>query len=176
MIGSDWIRTEALDSFFDAFSSREPVSTSLENAIDASNAALIAARAALPRLAPIRPDRAGYVVEGAVDQFGDQQAAVIDRPRHRRPALRNRLEADAAVIGLVANQDDEAMPLRLGIAQRTIEQHATDAALPERRLDRQRPEHQGRRIADADRQLPHRADQQCADPCREGEIEQMIDM
>ena len=68
------------------------------------------------------------------------------------------------------------MALRLGIAQRAIEQHAADAALPERRLDRQRPEHQGRRIADADRQLPHRADQQRADPCREGEIEQMIDM
>jgi hypothetical protein len=33
MIGSDWIRTEALDSRFDAFSSREPVSTSLENAL-----------------------------------------------------------------------------------------------------------------------------------------------
>src|SRR5882672_7089126 len=33
MIGSDWIRTEALDSCFDAFSLREPVSTSLENAL-----------------------------------------------------------------------------------------------------------------------------------------------
>src|ERR1700722_6075709 len=33
MIGSDRIRTEALDSCFDAFSSREPVSTSLENAL-----------------------------------------------------------------------------------------------------------------------------------------------
>ena len=34
MIGSDRIRTEALDSCFDAFSSREPVPTSLENAMD----------------------------------------------------------------------------------------------------------------------------------------------
>src|ERR1700730_3806258 len=33
MIGSDSIRTDALDSCFDAFSSREPVSTSLENAL-----------------------------------------------------------------------------------------------------------------------------------------------
>jgi short-subunit dehydrogenase len=31
--GPDWIRTEALYSCFDAFSSREPVSTSLENAL-----------------------------------------------------------------------------------------------------------------------------------------------
>ncbi|QUS38489.1 hypothetical protein RPMA_06320 [Tardiphaga alba] len=34
MIGSDRIRTEALDSCFDAFSSREPESTSLENALE----------------------------------------------------------------------------------------------------------------------------------------------
>jgi hypothetical protein len=33
IFGSDWIRTEALNSCFDAFSSREPVSTSLENAM-----------------------------------------------------------------------------------------------------------------------------------------------
>src|SRR6201994_2169198 len=33
IFGSDWIRTDALDSCFDAFSSREPVSTSLENAL-----------------------------------------------------------------------------------------------------------------------------------------------
>jgi hypothetical protein len=33
MIGSDWIRTEALDCSFDAFSSREPASTSLETAL-----------------------------------------------------------------------------------------------------------------------------------------------
>ena len=33
LIGSDRIRTEGLDSCLDAFFSREPVSTSLENAI-----------------------------------------------------------------------------------------------------------------------------------------------
>jgi hypothetical protein len=32
--GSDFIRTETLDLCIDAFSSREPVSTSLENALD----------------------------------------------------------------------------------------------------------------------------------------------
>ena len=60
--------------------------------------------------------------------------------------------------------------------QRAIEQRAADAAAAKRRLDRQRPEQQGRRVADADRQLPHRADQQRADPGRERQIEQMIDM
>jgi hypothetical protein len=68
------------------------------------------------------------------------------------------------------------MALRLGIPQRAIQQHAADASLSERRLDRQRAEHQGRRIADADRQLAHRADQQRADSGREREVEQVVDM
>ena len=119
-----------------------------------------AATAGLARLAPVRPDIAGDALERALDQFHDQQAAVIDRTRHGRPPLRNGLEADTAVIRFVADQDDEAMALGLGVLQRAVEQHAADAAAAERRLDRQRPEHQGRRVADADRQLPHRADQQ----------------
>ena len=68
------------------------------------------------------------------------------------------------------------MSLGLGVPQRTIEQQAPDAAAAERRLDRQRPEHQGRRVADADRQLAHRADHQRADPRRERQVEQMVDM
>src|SRR5215204_3781226 len=130
-------------------------------------------RATLPRLAPVRPDIAGDAFEAALDQLCYQEAAVIDRTRHGRAPLRYDLEADAAVIGLVADQNDQAMALGLGIPQRAIEQHAADAALSERRLDRQGPEHQGRRVADADRQLPHGADQQCAYPRREREVEQM---
>ena len=53
---------------------------------------------------------------------------------------------------------------------------AAYAAAAKWRLDRQRPEHQGRRVADADRQLADRADQQRADPRRERQIEQVIDM
>ena len=68
------------------------------------------------------------------------------------------------------------MSLGLGIPERTVEQHAPDTAAAERRLDRQRPEHQGRRIADADRQLAHRADHQRTDPRRERQVEQMIDV
>jgi hypothetical protein len=37
--GSDRIKTEALDSCFDAFSSREPASTSLENALKSAQKA-----------------------------------------------------------------------------------------------------------------------------------------
>src|SRR3984893_9852575 len=64
----------------------------------------------LPRLAPVRVDRAGNAGERAFDEFRHQEAAVVDRSRHARPPLRNSLEADAAVIGLVADQQHEAMP------------------------------------------------------------------
>ena len=68
------------------------------------------------------------------------------------------------------------MSLRLRFAERAIEQRAADPAAAERRLDRQRPEQQRRRVADADRQLPDRADQQRADAGGKGQLEQMIDM
>src|SRR3954471_5136675 len=79
------------------------------------------------RLAPVRADRAGNAVEGAVDEFSDQEAAVIHRAGHGRPSLRNRLETDAAVIGFVADQNNQAMALLFRILQRAIEQHAPDA-------------------------------------------------
>src|SRR3977135_605841 len=63
----------------------------------------------LPRKTPVRPDRAGDVGERAVDQFGDQQALVIHRPGHLYPAFWNHLEAEAAVVGLVADQQHQTM-------------------------------------------------------------------
>src|SRR4029450_6771287 len=86
-----------------------------------------ASPSALPRLAPVRPDIAGDTVEGALHQFRDQQAAVIDRTRHDRAPLRYDLEADPSVIGFVADQDHQAMALDLGVLQRAIQQHAADA-------------------------------------------------
>ena len=105
---------------------------------------------ALSRHAPVRPDRSGNIRERAIDEFGHQQAAVVDRSRHGRPALRNGLEADAAVIGFVADQHHEAMPFCFGILQRAIQQRAADAAAAKRRLDRQRPQQQRLGIADAE--------------------------
>src|SRR5262245_17809104 len=130
----------------------------------------------LLRLAPVRPDRAGDAVERAFDEFGDQHAAVIDRARHGHPALCHHLETDAAIIELVADEDDEAVSGLLRIRQRVVEQRTPHAAASERRLDRQRPQQQRRRIADADRQLPDRADQKRANPRGEGKVEQVIDM
>ena len=63
-----------------------------------------------------------------------------------------------------------------GVGQSAIQQRAADAAAAERRLDRQRPQHQGLGVADADRQLPHRAHQQGSDPGGKRQLEQMVDM
>ena len=68
------------------------------------------------------------------------------------------------------------MALRLRLFQRTFEQRAADAAVAERRLDRQRSQQQRGGVADKYRQLPDRADQQRADPRRERQIEPVIDM
>src|ERR1700732_1627931 len=47
---------------------------------------------------------------------------MVYRSRHRHPALRDLLEADAAVVGLIADQQHQAMAFRLGVPQRVIEQ------------------------------------------------------
>ena len=125
---------------------------------------------------PVRADRAGNAGEGALDEFCHQQTVVIDRSGHDRPALRNRLEADAAVIGFVAHQQHQPMAACLGILQRAIEQSPANAAAAKRRLDRQGSKQQRPGLADTDRQLAHRAHQQRSDPGREGQFEQMIDM
>ena len=82
----------------------------------------------LSRLAPVRADGARNAIAGAIDEFGDQQAAVVDRAGHGHPPLRHRLETDAAVIRFVADQNDQAMAFCLRIPERAIEQHAPDAA------------------------------------------------
>jgi hypothetical protein len=77
------------------------------------------------------------------------------------------------VIRLVADQHDQAMALGARVGERACDQRTADAALAERRLDRERPEQQRRRLADADPGEPHRADQQRADARRERQRERM---
>src|SRR3984957_20002179 len=101
---------------------------------------------------------------------------VVDRSRHPRPPLRNGLEADPAVIGLVADQHHEPMSAGFGVLQRAVQQRAANPAAAKRWLYRQRPQQQSRRIADADRQLAHRTNQQRPDPGGERKLEQVIDM
>src|SRR6185437_11873344 len=71
--GSDRIRTEALDSCFDAFSSREPVSTSLENAL------------IKPPGARLEQVAIGFRSDGAAVRVGDADGGII--VRRRRPGL-----------------------------------------------------------------------------------------
>src|ERR1700757_4651308 len=111
------------------------------------SAALVSHHALGAREIPIRADRAGHAVECAAGQLGDQQAVVVDRAGHGCPALRHASEADAAVIGLVADQQDETVPLCLRIAQRAIEQRTPDAVLAKRRLDRQWSPHHALGVA-----------------------------
>jgi hypothetical protein len=82
-------------------------------------------------------------------QLCHQQARRIDRARHLHLAFGNELEAGLGVNRLVANQHHQFMPGGLGVHQRAFDQRAADAALAKRRLDRERPEQQRRRLADA---------------------------
>jgi hypothetical protein len=68
------------------------------------------------------------------------------------------------------------MAFCLRILQRAIQERTADAAAAERRLDGQRPQQQSLGVADQNRQLAHRTHQQRADPGRERQLEQMIDM
>src|SRR4029079_9110452 len=100
---------------------------------------------------PFRSDRAGYVREGRVAQLAHQEARRIDGPRHGPAALGHLLEAELAIIRLVADQDHEVLALGSRLRQRPRDQGLADAAVAERGLDRHRPEEQRRRLADADR-------------------------
>ena len=53
---------------------------------------------------PIRADRTGHTVERTIDEFGEQQTAIVDRAGHDRPSLGDGLESDAAIIGFVTDQ------------------------------------------------------------------------
>src|SRR5579862_1943105 len=111
---------------------------------------------------PLRPHWTGHAVKRAIDELGDQKPRRIDRAGHDGASRRHALEAGFAVIRLVADQEDELVALRRRFLQRPLDQGLADAALAERRLDRQRPEQQRLGFADANRRQPHRADQQRA--------------
>ncbi len=60
---------------------------------------------------PIRQDRAFDAVEGAGHKLRDQEPRRIDRPGHGDLALAMGLKAGLAVVGLVADQNHQAMAL-----------------------------------------------------------------
>src|SRR5580692_4728983 len=122
---------------------------------------------------PLRPHRTGHALKGAIDELGDQNPRRIDRAGHDGAPRRHALEAGFAVIRLVADQDDELVPLRRRFLERALDQGLADAALAERRLDGQRAEQERLGVADANRRQPHRTDQQRAGARRERHVEPM---
>src|SRR5882724_8089884 len=67
-LGSDWIRTELRTSYFDAFSSREPVPTSLENA-------LMTIQPSFPAPSDAAPAEAAARVTPMMEQYLEIKAA-----------------------------------------------------------------------------------------------------
>src|SRR5215831_5597255 len=125
-----------------------------------------------PRL-PLRPDRPRHPRECAFRQLRHQQSVRIDGARHAGLAFGNPPKTCPGVVGLVADQHDQTVALAFCLRECALHQGKPDATSPERRLDRQRTEQQCRDLADADRRQPHGADQQGADPRREGELNEV---
>jgi 3-oxoacyl-[acyl-carrier protein] reductase len=122
MIGSDRIRTEALDSCFDAFSSREPVPTSLENAMDGKRKKRemdlqLRSKTALVTGASIGIGRA---VAKALAREGVRVAAVA-----RRKELLEQLAQEAKAEGV------EIIPVVQDIMQPDAAQQLAEAATSE---------------------------------------------
>ena len=110
--------------------------------------------------APGRPHQAARALERTRHQLARQQPLAGVGAGQGEGAGPLRGEAEAAVIGCIAHQQDSLMTARLRLRERMAHQLAADAALAEFGLDRQRPEQQ-RRPPRAGRDVPqpHGADQ-----------------
>src|ERR1700760_2231737 len=83
IFGSDSIRTEALDSCFDAFSSRKPVSTSLENALMQPQLSRFPAQHRLfTRDAPVIAGQGAAFAERTVARYDERHRISSDRGAH----------------------------------------------------------------------------------------------
>ena len=80
-----------------------------------------------------------------------------------------RREAEAGVVGRVAEQDHRAMATRLRRRERVVHQRGPDAELAAGVIHRQRAEHQRRDAPGADVPQPHGSDQPALAHGREGE-------
>src|SRR5215207_2070581 len=117
---------------------------------------------------------AARLSERALRQFEDEKPRRIDRAGHDELAVRHAPEAEAAVIGLVANEECEGVLRMLARRrERTRHQRRADAALLESRVDSERAEDEPVHRAGAHRRQPHGADEQRPDERREGEVEDM---
>ena len=129
------------------------------------------------------PSRAGSAFDSARRSAAIMPQAPSSAPsRSSRPSSRSRSngpgsdsspvfcgrEAEAGVIGRIAEQDHRAMAARLRRRERVVHQRGADAELAAGSLDRQRAEHQRRYAPGADVPQPHGSDQPALAHGREG--------
>src|SRR3954468_16621501 len=82
-----------------------------------------------------RPDRASRLGKRALDQFGNQEALRVHRARQLELPGRHALEAETAVIGLVADEEHQAVAFAPGGVEGFAHERRADAASLEGRLD-----------------------------------------
>ena len=95
-------------------------------------------RRATRRTLPLTP------VERAFGEFAIEQPVWIDRTREDEPARRHWEKPHFAVIGHVADEQDQPVPGRSRRVERFLHQLFADAPRAEGRIDGQRPQQQGR--------------------------------
>jgi 3-oxoacyl-[acyl-carrier protein] reductase len=122
MIGSDRIRTEALDSCFDAFSSREPVPTSLENAMDSKRK---------KREMDLQLKSKTAVVTGASIGIGRAVAKALAREGVRVAAVARRKELLEQLAQEAKAEGVEIIPVVQDIMQPDAAQQLAEAATSE---------------------------------------------
>ena len=117
---------------------------------------------------PVGGDHAPGAVERAFAQLEAEQPVALERARQRQLAGLGGREAEAGVIGRVAEQDYRAMATRLRRRERVVHQRSPDAELAGGSLHRQRAEHERRDAPDADVPQPHGAHQAALAHGRQG--------
>jgi hypothetical protein len=92
--------------------------------------------AAFNRLASGRDDHAGGAVEPAFDEFDRQETVALDRAGQGERAGLCRREAEAGVVGRIADEHDRAVTEAVGLRQRVAHQESSrrpGSWLPDRR-------------------------------------------
>ena len=102
------------------------------------------------------------VSQRAGNELQAEEARAIDRARQGEALRRRRGEAEARVIGRVADQQDRLMAALGGARDRLAHQARADAEAAMGSSDRERAEHQRVDAAGAHRPEPHRADERVA--------------
>jgi hypothetical protein len=130
----------------------------------------IARQRSKPRLKSNARYAAAHIREGVFLEFAHQQAIGIDRARQRQPAARRARESHTAVIGLVADEQDETMSSFFRRLQRASDEIFADASRTERWIYGQRTQQQRRGLFTPDMRHDVRADQERADARDEGQF------